>query len=163
MRIAISTDDNRGLDSVVSPHFGRCPYYVLVDVEGREVRQVGAVENPYYGHHTPGVVPEFIHTQGANVMLTGGMGRRAIAFFQQYGIEPVTGASGTVRHALEQYLSGALQGAAPCGESVAHGHNEATGGSEYEKDEAARLREEIEMLQQQLDGAIAHLDRLTAG
>jgi len=163
MRIAISTDDNKGLDSVVSPHFGRCPYYVLVDLEDRQVRQVSAVENPYYGQHAPGVVPEFIHNQGADVMLTGGMGGRAIAFFQQYGIEAVTGASGTVRHALEQYLRGALRGAAPCRESLAHGHAEAVGGSAYEEDEAGRLREEIEMLRQQLDGAMERLDRLTAG
>jgi len=80
MRIAISADDSRGLDSVVSPHFGRCPYYVLVDLDGREVRQVSAVENPYHGHHQPGQVPSFINSQGVNVMLAGGMGRRAIAW-----------------------------------------------------------------------------------
>jgi len=163
MRIAISADDSKGLDSVVSPHFGRCSYYVLVDLEGREVRQVGAVENPYYGHHQPGQVPGFIESQGADVMLAGGMGRRAIALFQQCGIEAVTGASGSVRHALEQYLGGVLQGAAPCRESLAHGHEESAGGSEYEEDEAGRLREEIEMLRQQLDGAMGRLDRLTAG
>lgn len=163
MRIAISVDDNRGLDSVVSPHFGRCPYYVLVDLENRQVRQVGAVENPYYGYHQPGQVPGFIESQGADVMLAGGMGRRAIGLFQQCGIEPVTGASGTVRHALEQYLGGALQGAAPCRESVAHGHEEAAGESAYEEDEAGRLRGEIEMLQQQLDGAMARLGKLVTG
>jgi predicted Fe-Mo cluster-binding NifX family protein len=163
MRIAISADDDRGLDSVVSPHFGRCPYYVLVDLEGRKVRQVGAVENPHYGHHQPGQVPTFIERQGADVMLAGGMGRRAIALFQQRGIEPVTGAAGSVRYALEQYLGGALQGAAPCRESVAHGHDESAGESAYEEDEAGRLREEIEMLRQQLDGAMERLGRLTAG
>jgi predicted Fe-Mo cluster-binding NifX family protein len=162
MRIAISADDNRGLDSVVSPHFGRCPYYVLVDVEDRQVRQVAAVENPYYGHHQPGQVPGFIERQGADVMLAGGMGRRAIGLFRQCGIEAVTGASGTVRHTLEQYMGGALQGAAPCRESVAHGHEEAAGGSAYEEDEAGRLREEIEMLRQQLDRAMERLDKLTA-
>nr|HID14069.1 dinitrogenase iron-molybdenum cofactor [Anaerolineae bacterium] len=46
MRIAISADDPNGLDSVVSPHFGRCPYYILVDVEGQEVKDVRAVNNP---------------------------------------------------------------------------------------------------------------------
>jgi predicted Fe-Mo cluster-binding NifX family protein len=162
MRVAISADDGNGLDSVVSPHFGRCPYYVLVDLEGREVRQVSAVENPYYGHHQPGQVPAFIERQGADVMLAGGMGRRAIGLFQQCGIEPVTGAVGSVRHALEQYLGGALQGAAPCRESIAHGHEESVGESVYEEDEAGRLREEIEMLRQQLDVAMERLDRLTA-
>jgi predicted Fe-Mo cluster-binding NifX family protein len=147
---------------VVSPHFGRCPYYVLVDVEDRQVRQVGAVENPYYGYHQPGQVPGFIESQGADVMLAGGMGQRAIALFRQCGIEAVTGAAGSVHHALEQYLGGALQGAAPCRESVAHGHGEVSGESEYEEDEAGRLREEIEMLQRQLNEATERLDGLAA-
>ncbi len=161
MRVAISADDATGLHSVVSPHFGRCPYYVLVDVEDGQVRQVQVVQNPYYAQHAPGVVPQFIHQQGADVMLTGGMGGRAIAFFEQYGIEPVTGASGTVRHALEQYLRGALRGAGACRESLAHGHGAPAAGSMYEKDEAGRLREEVELLQRQLDEARARLDGLT--
>jgi predicted Fe-Mo cluster-binding NifX family protein len=122
MRISISSEGNQGLNSAVSPHFGRCPYFVLADVEGGEVKQVKSVENPYYGQHQPGQVPGFIHSQGANVILTGGMGHRAVGFFQQFGIEPVTGAQGTVAQALEQYLKGELQGAAPCRESEEHRH-----------------------------------------
>jgi len=160
MRIAVSADDKNGLDSVVSPHFGRCPYYILVDVEGREVKDVLAVDNPYYGHHAPGQVPGFINDQGVNVMLTGGMGGRAIAFFEQYGIEAVTGAAGTVRRALEQYLGGALSGAAPCRESIEHGHGETLAEGEYEEDEVGRLREEAEMLRQQLDEITERLDKL---
>jgi predicted Fe-Mo cluster-binding NifX family protein len=162
MRIAVSADDNNGLDSVVSPHFGRCPYYILVDLEGQEVRQINTVENPYYGQHQPGQVPGLIHSQGANVMLTGGMGRRAIAFFQQYGIQAVTGASGTVHRALEQYLGGGLQGAGPCRESIKHSHEEIPAEGEYEEDEVGRLREEAEMLQQQLAEVTERLDGLAA-
>jgi len=121
MRIAISAEDKSGLESVVSPHFGRCPYYILVDVEGQEIKDVQAVDNPYYGQHSPGMVPGFIHSQGVDVMLAGRMGRRAIGFFEQYGIEAVTGASGTVRHALERYLGGELRGVQPCRESIEHG------------------------------------------
>lgn len=162
MRIAISADDGNGLDSVVSPHFGRCPYFVLVDVEGREVKEVKAISNPYYGHHQPGQVPGFIHDHKADVMLTGGMGGRAIAFFQQLGIQAATGAAGTVRHTLEQYLGGGLREAAPCRTSVDHGHGDAPAEGEYEKDEAGRLREEAEMLQQQLDEVAERLDKLAS-
>jgi len=122
MRIAISADDERGLDGTVSPHFGRCPYFTLVDVEGQDIKTVRSIPNPYYDRHEPGQVPGFIRSQGADVMLTGGMGNRAIAFFQQYGIQTATGACGTVRLALQQYLDGQLQGAKPCRESVEHGH-----------------------------------------
>ena len=162
MRIAISADDNNGLESVVSPHFGRCPHYILVDVESQDVKAVQSVDNPYYGQHAPGQVPGFIHSQGVNVMLTGGMGRRAIGFFEQYGIEAVTGASGTVRYALERYLGGQLRGVQPCRESIEHAHGElALSPVEgYEQDEVGRLREEAEMLRRQLDEVMTRLDKL---
>ena len=158
MRIAVSADNDNGLDSVISPHFGRCPYFVLVDLAEREVQQVQAVSNPYYSHHRPGQVPGFINEQNVDVMLTGGMGRRAISFFQQYGIQAATGASGTVRHALENYLQGELQGAEPCRESIEHAHEEVAVEGEYEEDEVGRLREEAEMLQQQLTEVMERLE-----
>ena len=165
MRIAISAENSNGLDSVVGPHFGRCPYYVLVDVDGQDVRQVDAVENPHYAQHVPGAVPGFINGHRADVMLTGGMGRRAIGLFQQYGIEAVTGASGTVRHALEQYLGGGLQGAAPCCGASGDGHSHESGsrGGGCEEGEVGRLREEASLLQRQLAEVAERLDRLAPG
>jgi len=160
MRIAVSADSKNGLDSVVGPHFGRCPHYILVDVDGTEVHSVSEVDNPFYPQHQPGQIPTFIHSQGANVMLTGGMGGRAIMSFQQFGIKPITGASGTVRYALEAYLGGQLTGAAPCHESQAHGYGTIPPAGEYEKDDIGRLREEIEMLKGQLDEATQRLDDL---
>jgi len=168
VRIAVSADDPSGLESVVSPHFGRCACFVLVDVDGCQVRQVSVVENPYYGRHQPGQVPQFISNQDADVMLTGGMGRRAISFFEEFGIQAVTGASGSVRHSLERYLGGALSGAQPCRESVEHAHGDEAAaehtevdGEEYEEDAVGRLREEAEMLQEQLDEVLSRLTGLS--
>ncbi len=123
-RIAISSQTSEGLDSAVANHFGRCPYFALVDMEGHEIQTVELIENPYYAAHQPGQVPQFIHDQKADVMLSGGMGGRAIQFFKQFGVEAATGASGTVRTALEAYHGGELREAAPCAESVAHGHEQ---------------------------------------
>jgi len=122
MRVAISADENSGLASRVNPHFGRCPFFVFVDLNGRVVTNVEVRPNPYYGQHQPGEVPAFIRAQGANVMLTGGMGARAVAFFQECGIEPITGAFGTAQQALSAYLNGELTGAGACRESLEHGH-----------------------------------------
>jgi predicted Fe-Mo cluster-binding NifX family protein len=160
MRIAVSADNKQGLESVVSPHFGRCPYYILVDVEGHDVTGVEEVDSPFYGQHEPGQVPGFIHSLGANVMLAGGMGGRAIMFFQELGIEGVTGAYGTVRQSVERYLGGQLKGAAPCKESEEHGHGTIPAEGEYEKDDLGRLREEAEMLRQQMDEVANRLSRL---
>jgi len=122
MRIAVSTETNAGLDAPVAGHFGRCPFFTLIDLEGEQIQATQVVANPYFLAHEPGQVPQFVHDQNVNVMLTGGMGGRAVAFFEQYGIQPVTGASGTVRQALECFQRGDLGGWAPCSESVAHGH-----------------------------------------
>lgn len=122
-KIAISVLNADGLDAPISPHFGRCPYFILVDVENCQVNHVEVVENPYYANHQPGEVPGFIHSLEAEVMLSGGMGGRAVAFFQNYGITSATGASGSAREALESYVNGDLSGAAPCTGSTEHGHN----------------------------------------
>jgi len=74
----------------------------------------------------------------------------------------VTGAAGTVRHALEGYLGGQLRGVEPCHESIEHGHGEPALSpvEEYEQDEVGRLREEADMLRDQLDEVAARLDKL---
>ena len=123
MRIAISLEDNNGLESSVSHHFGRCRYFALANMKGDEVQEFKVIENPFFAGHEPGMVPGFIHSQAADVMISGGMGRRAIDFFQQYGIKPVTGGSGTVQTVLNEYLGGRMTVAEPCRESIEHAHH----------------------------------------
>lgn len=122
MKIAVTAENNNGLDSMVAQHFGHAPFFIMVAVENGEVTATQGVANPFAEVHQPGQIPGFIHEQKANVILSGGMGGRAIEFFDQAGIKAATGASGTVRQALENYLGGKLKEAAPCDESVAHGH-----------------------------------------
>ena len=45
MKIAVSAAGNT-LDSLVDPRFGRCAYFIIADVEGNEIKNVEAVENP---------------------------------------------------------------------------------------------------------------------
>lgn len=115
MRVAISLNESNGLDSAVAGHFGRCPFFGVVEVEEGEVKSIEVVDNPFYGNHQPGQVPAFINSLQVDVMLTGGMGGRAIEFFTQYGIDAATGAAGTAREAVTSYVAGELGGAASCG------------------------------------------------
>ena len=154
MKIAVSTEDNRGLDAVISQHFGRCPYYILVDVDNIEIGEVKALENPLYANHgQPGEVPAFIKTTGAQVMIAGGMGPKAIEFFQQYGIQVATGVSGTVQGAIQLYLDDRIQGASPCMDHETHDDAQ-------DQDETSQLREEIGSLREQLDLAMGRMKRL---
>jgi predicted Fe-Mo cluster-binding NifX family protein len=49
MRIAVSAENNDGLQSRVSSHFGRCPYFMLVEVQDGQIQNVSAVDNPLTG------------------------------------------------------------------------------------------------------------------
>jgi len=122
-KIALACEDNQGLDGQISQHFGRCPYYLLVDVEGDEIKKKDIVNNPYYDNHVPGVVPQFISEQGANVMIAGGMGPRAIDLFGNLGIGVVTGAVGNTGNVLQAYLKGEISGVEPCKHDHPGGHD----------------------------------------
>ena len=128
--IAVSSETNMGLDGAVASHFGGCPYFTLVEVDDCNIINHRVVENPFFQAHQPGAIPNFINEQGANVILSGGMGGRAQQFFAQFGIEPVTGAMGTIRDAVNAYLSNNLKGAEPCkhdDQDHGHGHGHGCG------------------------------------
>ena len=122
-RIALATEDNQGLTGQISQHFGRCPYYLIVQVEGLEIEKSESVNNPYYNSHALGMVPQFINEQGVNVMIAGGMGPRAIDMFTSLGVEAVSGATGNVGNTLQAYLTGDITGVKACGHDYPGGHN----------------------------------------
>jgi len=154
MRIVVSSDSEMGLLSSVSHHFGRCPFFTIVDVEDGVIKRTRVVENPFFQSHSPGQVPSFIRKLGAEAMIAGGMGRRAIAMFEDFGIGCATGASGSVESAVGRFVSGSLSQAAPCRESVMH-----AGGEKqlYEKEPASRVMEEAEALLREVDDVIVRL------
>ncbi len=101
MRIAISTDNG-----FVSAHFGRCPSFTLIDIEDGKAINKEELPNP---GHEPGAIPEFLHGQGVNCIVAGGMGMRAETFFSQYGIQTVVGISGKVDDIIKQFKQGIVK------------------------------------------------------
>jgi predicted Fe-Mo cluster-binding NifX family protein len=126
VRLAVTSEDTAGLEARVGQHFGRCPAYTLVDVEGGRIGTAQVVANPFVGGHAPGDVPSFIAGTDAQVLLTGGIGQRAISFFDAHGIEVSAGHSGTVSEAVDAWLAGTAGGPAACGghdhADEGHGH-----------------------------------------
>ncbi len=154
MRVVVSSNSDEGLKSSVSHHFGRCPFFTVVDVENHSIQSVQVVDNPFYSSHVPGQVPAFVRKLCADVMLSGGMGRRAISMFGDYGIQCVTGASGLIEMAVSNFLAGELDQSAPCAESQSHSGN---CGSDAEDPDARRLRERAAQLLDQMDDIIVRL------
>ncbi|MBN2451479.1 MAG: ATPase, partial [Lentisphaeria bacterium] len=55
-------------------------------------------------------LPRWLHEQGANLILAGGMGQRAQELFARHGIQVVVGApAGTPEDLVAKYLAGTLE------------------------------------------------------
>ncbi len=87
-------------------HFGHCQEFAIINVENNEI--VGR-EDLVPPPHEPGVLPKWLHEQGTNVVIAGGMGHRAIDLFHQAGIKVITGAAVETPEALvTNYLNNTL-------------------------------------------------------
>ena len=73
----------------LTTHFGHCQQFAILDVENKEIVKKDFLTPP---PHEPGVLPQWLHELGANVIIAGGMGQRAVMLFNQAGIEVITGA-----------------------------------------------------------------------
>ncbi len=107
MRIAIPSIDDKGLDSFVGEHFGRSPFYTIVDIEKSEIKNVKAIKTPF-GSHSPGDIPNFLFSQKVNVIIARGIGWRAKDWFKKLGIQVITGASGKIRDIVQSFIKGEL-------------------------------------------------------
>ncbi|MCP4347879.1 MAG: ATPase [Desulfobacterales bacterium] len=73
----------------LTAHFGHCREFALVNVEKNQIKNKEVLVPP---PHEPGVLPKWLNELGANVIIAGGIGYKAISLFDQAGIEVVTGA-----------------------------------------------------------------------
>ena len=102
MKIAIPLAAGR-----LSLHFAHCEEFALVDAEDGRIAGQELVPAPE--GHLPGFLPRWLAERGANVILAGGMGGRALALFAEQGIEVVVGAPREGPEKLAQaYLDGTL-------------------------------------------------------
>jgi len=101
MRIAIASDGD-----FVSAHFGRCPSYTIVEIEGNKLLNRKVIDNP---GHQPGFLPEFLKKQGVECIVAGGMGTRAQELFNESGVKTILGVSGGIDDIIKQILEGTLK------------------------------------------------------
>jgi len=116
MRIAISAEDRLDNEAVVAEHFGRCSKFLVYEVnEDKEVLREEVFSNPLQGGHGGACeLPVYVKEYNANVIIAGGMGRKAVMQFNQFGIQVITAPGMDVREALFAYLKGDLNGYQEC-------------------------------------------------
>lgn len=105
MKICIPVLEENDLNSPVSAHFGQSRSFALIDDDTNDVT---FVKND--GTHHGGTVPppQIIANSGADALLCGGLGVKAVRMFEQLGVHVYCNASGTVAEALNAYKAGKL-------------------------------------------------------
>jgi predicted Fe-Mo cluster-binding NifX family protein len=76
-------------NGILSPHFGHCDKFYICEVEGNEVISENFISAP---PHEPGILPQWLNSQGVTDIIAGGMGHRAISLFKQSDINVFAGA-----------------------------------------------------------------------
>ena len=104
MKIAIPLADGK-----LCAHFGHCQQFALLDVD-EKTKKITGTQMLTPPPHEPGVLPQWLHEQGADTIIAGGMGQRAQELFSGNGIKVVVGAAAeTPEKLVEDYLAGTLQ------------------------------------------------------
>ena len=103
-RIAISIEDETGMDSLVCRTFGKSPYCVIVDVDEERLIDIKVNINSLFGGSQLGLL-HTLHCCGATLLLVGGMEPRVQGMLNDIGVEVVCDLAGTAKEVLGEYLS----------------------------------------------------------
>jgi predicted Fe-Mo cluster-binding NifX family protein len=95
-------------DAQVDQRFGRCQFFLFVDSETMESEAISN-ESSYAAHGAGIQAAQTVANSGVKVVITGNVGPNAFRVLSAAGIKIVTGASGSVKDAVEKYKKGKLQ------------------------------------------------------
>lgn len=110
MKVAVCTD-GQDLKSQVSPIFGRCPYFTLVEIEDDKITETKSLENSAMkqssGAGTAAV--QLIGEEDADCVISGAVGPKAFSALNKWGIDVFRAEPGTVEENVEKLISGELE------------------------------------------------------
>ena len=107
MKIAVAASRD-GMDAEVDPYFGICRYFIIADKDTMEFESVDNSDIMNVG--SDGVSKsKMVIKRGAKAVLAGNCGPKAYKVLAKAGVEVITGISGRVRDAVQDYKSGKFQ------------------------------------------------------
>lgn len=117
MKLCIPVIENKGLDSVVSDHFGRAPFHIIVDLETDHIdslRKANECGDEDHGHCMP---VDLLLSNGVKVVACKGIGRGAVNRLRSNDIALFSTTAHTVREVVDDYRAqklGAIDEAQIC-------------------------------------------------
>lgn len=98
MKLLIAINEDNGIDSLLSEHFGHCPYFAIYDTEKKELR----IRKNELNHSNSDLTPvDQILEFNPDMIFSRGMGRKAIRLFKEKNIDLRTGNYKTVQDIIK--------------------------------------------------------------
>jgi predicted Fe-Mo cluster-binding NifX family protein len=110
VRIVVPVSDDRGIDAQLSQHFGRAPFFAIIDLdeEGNVIGQ-GTMANTSEHFGGVGLPPDRILQLKPKALITYGLGPKALRVFQNAGVAVLRTEANTVRDVVRAYNNNELQ------------------------------------------------------
>lgn len=110
MKIAISST-GEDINSPIDPKFGRCPFFMLAEVEDKKIKNSKAIKNTamLQGGGAGITAAQIIGNEGADAIIAVSFGPRAFGVLSELNIEMYQGIQGTVEENIQQFIEGKLK------------------------------------------------------
>jgi predicted Fe-Mo cluster-binding NifX family protein len=126
-RIIVPVEDQNALESQVAAHFGRAPYFAVVDFEDGKVKALKMEPNTGEHHGGSGHPHENLLTLKPNMIIAQAMGPGGLQSFRQARIIVLKAKGGTIKELMQNFAQGKLS-ELEAGCEHAHHHEEGCGG-----------------------------------
>ena len=107
VKIVIPVADEKG--ERVSAHFGRAPYYGWFEVTSGRIVDRGVALNDSSHFGGIGLPPERMMALGADVVISAGMGMRAIQMFQNSTVAVLQAINESTEKSIKDFVEGKLE------------------------------------------------------
>ena len=108
MKIAITTSGD-SLEAAVDPRFGRAKAFIIYDTDSGEWSVLDNAQNVNAAQGAGVQSGMTVVNAGVGAVITGNCGPRGYATLAAADIKVCTGATGTVREAIERFKAGELK------------------------------------------------------
>jgi len=105
MKIAIPTNDKKGLEDTVAEHFGRAKNFLIYDTE---TKTSNIYPNPEAAGESQ-LPPDFLHSQGVDAIVVFSLGPKALEKFKKYNIKMYKAIEGTILDNLQKFNDNKLK------------------------------------------------------
>ncbi len=109
MKIAVSSID-KDIESNVSDVFGRCPYFIIAEIEHQKIKKTEAIKNESIDQTSGAGISaaQLMAEKNINAVITGNVGPRALDVLKQFSIEIYSG-EGAIKEVLQEFIDGKLK------------------------------------------------------